>query len=80
MSTKKIAISVDGSLVQKIDYLVKRHIFANRSKAFQQALQEKIDRLEHNRLAQECSKLDPKFEQSLAEEGFIGDLSEWPEY
>jgi DNA replication initiation complex subunit (GINS family) len=31
----------------------------------------KIERMEHSRLAQECSKLDPRFEQAMAEEGLI---------
>lgn len=37
-------------------------------------------RLEKSRLAQECAKLDPKFEQFLAEEGFSSESEEWPEY
>ena len=80
MNTIKIAISVDGSLIKKIDYLVRKHIFPNRSKAFQQAVQKKINRLEHKRLQKECSKLNPKYEQAFAEEGFSGEVSEWPEY
>ena len=31
-------------------------------------------------LARECSKLDPKYEQALAEEGLTMELEEWPEY
>jgi hypothetical protein len=41
---------------------------------------EKLLRLEKSRLAQECAKLDPEFEQSLAEEGFSAEMEEWPEY
>ncbi len=37
-------------------------------------------RIEKSRLAQECAKLDSKFEQSLAEENFSSELEEWPEY
>jgi len=33
-----------------------------------------------SRLAQECAKLDPEFEQALAEEGMTTELAEWPEY
>lgn len=33
-----------------------------------------------HRLAEECSKLDPKFEQALAEEGLVGRLDVGPEY
>ena len=32
------------------------------------------------RLVEECTKLDPDFEQFLAEEGFSSELEEWPEY
>ncbi len=45
-----------------------------------EAVKEKLMRMEKTRLAQECAKLDPKYEQSLAEEGFIRELEEWPEY
>lgn len=45
-----------------------------------QAVTEKRLRKKKRRLAQECSKLDPEFEQSLAEEGFSSELGEMPEY
>ncbi|MCP5050971.1 MAG: ribbon-helix-helix protein, CopG family [bacterium] len=80
MSSSKIAISIDQSLLEKIDRLVKERIFPNRSKAIQEAVKEKIDRLDKSRLAIECAKLDPAFEQSLADEGLIGDIESWPEY
>jgi Arc/MetJ-type ribon-helix-helix transcriptional regulator len=67
-------------MVKKLDMLVKSNIFPNRSKAIQEAVVEKLTRMEKNRLAQECAKLDPNFEQSLAEEGFTSELEEWPEY
>jgi len=60
--------------------LVKSNLFPNRSKAVQEAVAEKLARLEKSRLAQECAKLDPDSEQSLAEEGFAAELEEWPEY
>jgi hypothetical protein len=41
---------------------------------------EKLERLEHRRLAAECAKLDPVSEQALAEEGLGGDLAAWPAY
>jgi metal-responsive CopG/Arc/MetJ family transcriptional regulator len=80
MPTTKIAISIDKLLVQKIDQLVYKHIFPNRSKAIQQAVEEKINRFDKIRLARECSKLNTDFEQSLAEEGLKEDFEEWPEY
>ncbi len=78
--TIKIAISIDKKLVRKLDRLVNNRIFPNRSKAIQEAVEEKITRLEKSRLARECSKLDADFEQKIADEGLSRDLEEWPEY
>ena len=80
MGALKIAITLDNNMVKKLDMLVKSNVFPNRSKAIQEAVLEKLNRIEKSRLAQECSKLDPNFEQSLAEEGFTSELEEWPEY
>ncbi len=80
MTTQKIAITIDEELVQKIDRLVTEHRFPSRSRAFQEAIEEKLSRLEHNRLAREVAKLDPKFEQMLADEGLSDEASQWPEY
>jgi hypothetical protein len=55
-------------------------VFQNRSRAIQTALHEKIERVEGSRLAAECAKLDPKFEQLLAEEGTGVDAALWPEF
>ena len=55
-------------------------VFPNRSKAIQQAVEEKMIRLDKSRLAKECAKLNPDFEMDMAEEGISGDLEEWPEY
>jgi metal-responsive CopG/Arc/MetJ family transcriptional regulator len=80
MAKTKIAVTLDVKTVKKIDILVKKNIFPNRSKAIQEALQEKIKKMEHGRLARECSKLDSAFEKALAEEGISEELNEWPEY
>jgi len=80
MSTTKIAITVDDNLVHQVDELVKEKIFANRSKAFQVAIFEKLSHLHHTRLAQECLKLDKAQEQALADEGLAEDLAQWPDY
>jgi len=80
MAAHKIAITIDDNLLKRLDGLVQSDIFPNRSKAIQEAVREKLARMEKSRLAQECSKLDPKFEQALAEEGFTLELEEWPEY
>ncbi|NIM14579.1 MAG: ribbon-helix-helix protein, CopG family [Candidatus Aminicenantes bacterium] len=80
MSTAKIAISIDHSLLERIDYLVRKKIFPNRSKVIQEAVKEKIEKLDKRRLAVECAKLDPEFEQALADEGLKGDIESWPKY
>jgi metal-responsive CopG/Arc/MetJ family transcriptional regulator len=80
MAASKIAITIDDKMLKQIDILVKESYFPNRSKAIQDAVAEKLARLERSRLAQECAKLDPEFEQSLAEEGFSVEMEEWPEY
>ena len=38
-----------------------------------------LARLSPGRLTEECAKLDPDFEQSLAEEGVGGELTEFPD-
>ena len=80
MAASKIAITIDDKLLKQIDILVKSKYFPNRSKAIQEAVSEKLIRLEKSRLAKECAKLDPDFEQSLAEEGFSVEMEQWPEY
>jgi len=80
MAASKIAITLENDTLKRLDMLVKSNIFPNRSKAIQEAVAEKLTRMEKSRLAQECAKLDPDFEQSLAEEGFTSELEEWPEY
>ena len=80
MGQSKIAITLESSLLAEVDALVKDHIFPNRSRAIQEAVKEKLNRLNGNLLAQECAKLDPEYERALAEEGLSEDLSEWPEY
>jgi len=80
MAAAKVAITIDQRLLERIDELVAHKRFPNRSRAIQDAVREKLERLEHGRLARECAKLNPKLEQRLADEGLAGDLSEWPEF
>ena len=80
METAKVAISINKETLQKLDRLVKNQVFPNRSRAIQEAVEDKLNRIEHIRLAEECTKLDPVFEQALAEEGISEELAEWPVY
>jgi Arc/MetJ-type ribon-helix-helix transcriptional regulator len=76
----KIAISLDEVTLERLDRLVEEDFFPNRSQAIEEAVSEKLERLERSRLSRECAKLDPLFEKGMAEEGVSEDLAEWPEY
>jgi metal-responsive CopG/Arc/MetJ family transcriptional regulator len=80
MATSKVAITLDEETLKKLDRLVEEQRFPSRSRAIQEAVQEKLQRLDQTRLARECAKLDPAFEQQLADEGLAGDMEEWPAY
>jgi len=80
MSRVKVAISIDRQTLTRVDALVSRNVFANRSRAIQSAVAEKLARMDRSRLAAECAKLDPRFEKSLAEKGLGRELEAWPEY
>jgi len=80
MGRSKVAITIDETLLEKLDQLVKKNVFRNRSQAIQIAVKEKLERVDRSRLARECSKLDPEFEKSLAEEGLSEEIQTWPEY
>ena len=80
MNKNTVAVTINRNTLARVDQLVSQHIFPSRSRAFEEALEEKLKRLDRSRLARECSKLDPTFEKSLAEEGLSGEINEWPEY
>lgn len=80
MGTAKVAITIDQAVLARLDRLVKRKVFPSRSRAIQEAISDKLERVERSRLARECAKLDPEFEKALAEEGLSQELQEWPEY
>lgn len=74
----KIALSLDSELVRRVDELVRQAAFASRSHAVEEALREKLARIDRTRLSVEAAKLDPEQEKSLAEEGIQGELGSWP--
>jgi Arc/MetJ-type ribon-helix-helix transcriptional regulator len=80
MSATKIAITLDAELLRKVDLLVAERRFPTRSRAIQEAVKATVERLERGRLARESAKLDPRFEQQLAEQGLAEDLTAWPSY
>jgi metal-responsive CopG/Arc/MetJ family transcriptional regulator len=80
MSVAKIAITMEEGLVEQLDRLVREQVYPNRSRAIQDAVADKLRRMDRGRLARECAKLDPRFEQALAEEGIGSEIEQWPEY
>jgi metal-responsive CopG/Arc/MetJ family transcriptional regulator len=80
MTASKIAITIDDTLLRQLDGMVKTGVFPNRSRAIQEAVAEKLGRIEKTRLSQECAKLDPDDEQRMADEGFSMEMEEWPAY
>jgi metal-responsive CopG/Arc/MetJ family transcriptional regulator len=80
MAASKIAITIDDKILRRLDLLVQSNVFPNRSKAIQEAIEDKLTRIDKSRLAQECAKLDRAFEQTIAEEGLASGLEEWPQY
>jgi metal-responsive CopG/Arc/MetJ family transcriptional regulator len=80
MPAEKIAVTLDHELVSRLDQLVAANQFPSRSRAVQEAVREKLDRMDRRRLANECTKLDPEYEQKLAELGMSADAETWPEY
>jgi len=80
VSKLKVAVTLDGDTLSEVDKLVSRRVFPSRSRAVEIALQEKLERFHHTRLARECAALDPDFEKVMAEEGLGKDLATWPEY
>jgi Arc/MetJ-type ribon-helix-helix transcriptional regulator len=80
MPKAKVAVTLDSSTLERLDRLVKRALFINRSQAIEMAVEEKLARLEQRRLAEECARLDPAEEQALADLGWEADGEAWPEY
>lgn len=80
MAQAKVAITLNQQLLTRLDQMVRERSFASRSQAIQEAVKEKLERLVQGRLARECAKLDPEFEQRLAEEGLSAEVETWPEY
>ena len=80
MPKTKVALTLDSELLQRVDELVGRQRFRNRSQAIEAALADKLERIARTRLARESAKLDPREEKRLADEGLAEDLALWPEY
>jgi metal-responsive CopG/Arc/MetJ family transcriptional regulator len=80
MPTSKIAITLEEHLLEQIDRLVAQRQFPSRSRAVQEAVREKLARMDRNRFARECEKLNSRFERAMAEQGMGLEAESWPEY
>jgi Arc/MetJ-type ribon-helix-helix transcriptional regulator len=80
VKSAKIAVTIDQDLLTRLDRLVEEERFPSRSRVVQEAIRDKLDRLDRTRLARECARLDPSDEQKLADEGLPEDVDQWPEY
>ena len=80
MPKTKVALTLDTDLVHRVDELVAKRRFRNRSQAIEAALSDKLERLARTRLARESAKLNHREEKKLAEDGLIDALDSWPEY
>jgi Arc/MetJ-type ribon-helix-helix transcriptional regulator len=73
MPKTKVALTLDSVLLERVDELVERRRFRNRSQAVEAALADKLQRLARTRL-------NPRAEKRLADEGLADDFASWPEY
>ena len=80
MPKTKVALTLDSKLLERVDELVAKQRFRNRSQAVEAALADKVQRLARTRLARESAKLNPREERRLADEGLVDALDSWPEY
>ena len=71
MTTAKVAVSLRKETLEQLDRLVASRMFPSRSGAIQQAVEEKLARVGRTRLTEECEKLDPAAEQTMAEADFV---------
>ena len=80
MPKTKVALTLDSDLLERVDELVGRRRFRNRSQAVEAALVNQLQRLARTRLARESAKLNTREEKRLADEGLAVDFESWPEY
>ena len=80
MAASKIAITIEKETLTRLDRLVQQQRYPNRSRAIQEAVDEKIQKLERNRLSDELDKLNQEEEKAFAEEGMGVEGEQWPSY
>jgi metal-responsive CopG/Arc/MetJ family transcriptional regulator len=80
MSAAEVAITMDEQLLRRLDRVVRQASFPSRSRMIQEAVEEKLIRMDRSRLARECAKLDRNEERRMAEQGLATEISQWPQY
>lgn len=75
-----VTLTLDDSILESIDRLVKDSVYPDRSLAIQEAISDKVRRIDDGSFERELAKLDPEFERQMSEEGLEQDLLEWPDY
>ena len=80
MSTRKIAITLKEGLLRKIDRWVSEGLYPSRSRVIQETLEKRMANWRRKRLIEEVSKLNPKEERTIAEEGISAGNEVWDEY
>jgi len=80
MSKAKIAITVDEALLKSVDEYVQILEGYNRSRFFEEAVAERVERYEKHRLSRELDKIETAEERKTAEEGLAAENEIWPEY
>ena len=77
MSTSRITITLDEGLLKRLDHLVQMTPYSSRSRAIQEAVEDKLRKANKDDFKRELVKLDPRFEQEMADEGLCEDVLEW---
>ncbi|MFW6262921.1 MAG: ribbon-helix-helix domain-containing protein [Thermotogota bacterium] len=80
MSTKKITVTLDESVVEALDSLVKKHFYKSRSKAIQIAIVDYLKNMEKQKMYAEIDKMDREEEMKVAEESLEASNEIWTEY
>jgi metal-responsive CopG/Arc/MetJ family transcriptional regulator len=80
MRKTKVTLTLDSKLVERLDQLIARRYFRNRSQAVESALVDALRRVIRTGLVRESAKLNPKQEKRLADEALVDALDSWPEY
>lgn len=80
MNLSNSVIEIDSTLLERVDSLVARKLFRNRTEVFQSAIAALVERLDEESFACECEKLDAGREQNFADIGLKSDFVRWPDY